>query len=301
MHKTELRKVLLTPDVVGNWLKPPIQRPFTNNAKVREVSDQIRSELEFPGIIHIGVLNDVLYLVDAQHRLEAWSMAGSPPIRADVRFVHFSSMGEIGEEFFRVNQHLVNIRPDDKLRALELTLPVLLEIRRHCPFVGYDHIRRNGSSPIISMSKLLRNWMASSAETPVSGGSASVHVAAQLQAASAKDLIDFLRLAHAAWGRDPEYARLWAGLNLTMCMWLYRNMVLDTYTERTTELTKQQFGRALSTLSSNGAYLDWLVSRNLSDHSRSPAYTRMKKVMLPRLREDLGTSRIYFPDPPWVS
>ena len=69
-------------------------------------------------------------------------------------------------------------------------------------------------------------------ETPTanSAGTSTMQIAESIDGESLQNLLAFLQTTHAAWGRDPEYFRLWSSLNLTICMWLYRRLVLDRNT-----------------------------------------------------------------------
>lgn len=74
----------------------------------------------------------------------------------------------------------------------------------------------------------------------------------------------------------------WGGLNLTPTMWLYRRMVITTYSPRTPRLTKEQFKNSLMSLSASGDYVEWLVGLQLSDRDRSPGYNRIKAIFAKR-------------------
>ena len=47
-----------------------------------------------------------------------------------------------------------------------------------------------------------------------------------------------------------------------------------------------------------GAYLDWIVGRRISDRDRTPAYNRIKAIFIERIQQDTG-KRIYMPAPAW--
>ena len=157
---------------VSGWLLPPFQRPLRVNEKVRALSETIKEDGGvIPGILTLGKLTGEkrMWLVDGQHRIEAFKLSGLAECICDARLCQFDTMAEMAEEFVELNSALVKMRPDDILRGLEGTIPALQIIRQGCAFVGYDQIRRNNTSaPILSMSALLRCWVGASTDTPTS-------------------------------------------------------------------------------------------------------------------------------------
>lgn len=309
--RSSMETLIISVDQVNQWKIPPFQRPLRVNSKVEGIAKEIReSGCEITGVITLGrVAKDpAMWIVDGQHRLEAFRISAVPEVIADVRIVSFDTMADMSEEFVRLNQHLVVMRPDDILRGLEPTTSSLRLIRKECDFVGYTHIRRNGvSGPILSMAAAIRAWTASTAETPASnaGGSSVSAMAAHMDDENAHNLVRFLQLAQAAWGRDREYHRLWAGVNLTLCMWLWRRLVLDRHraaTKRVIVISAAQFKQCLMSVSADKDYVDWLPGRTLSDRDRSPAYGRLKKIFVQRLRAESGDAKkAFLPQPAWSS
>lgn len=297
---------ILTPEMVNEWRIPPFQRPLRVNEKVRAVSEQIKQSECIEGVITLGRLSrdPTIYVVDGQHRLEAFKLSLLAEVIADVRVVTFDSMAEMAEEFSRLNSSLVKMRPDDILRGLELSTPALALIRKHCEFVGYDHLRRSGSSPIVSMSALVRCWTASLYETPsaANSGMSSAGMAQNMDPRSVENLIAFLNIALAAWGRDPEYHRLWGNLNLTLCMWLWNKLVLDRERigKRYIVLNAQEFKRCLMSVSADSDYLAWLPGRQMGDRDRSPCWARLKATFVRRITADSKTKPV-LPQPAWAS
>lgn len=298
--RTTVDTIEVTESLIRTWKNPPFQRPMKVNEKVRALATWIRdNDGVIPGVITLGVIGRDVYKLDGQHRCEAYVLSGCPIGYVDVRIHHFDEMAEMGLEFVNLNSHLVGLRPDDILRGLEGMSEALTKIRRRCPYVGYDFIRRSDKAPVLSMSVLLRSWAGSATEVPKSGGVSSAHLAREITEEDANTLIGFLDTAMGAWGRDAAYARLWSVLNLTLCMWLYRRLVVTPYSAKTVKLTREQFGRGLMSLSASDTYLDWLVGRSLSERDRAPAYARIKAVMSPRIEQDVG-KRVMFPAPAWT-
>lgn len=306
--QSKMETLIITQSMVANWKVPPFQRPVRINAKVQSVIQQIKSSETVEGVLTLGKVRSdpALYIVDGQHRLEAFKLSEIDEAIADVRVCMFASMADMADEFVQLNTALVKMRPDDILRGLEDSTPALRTIRKSCEFVGYDHIRRGTSSPIVSMSALIRCWNAASYETPASSNSglSASALAQNLDQQSVQNLIAFLSTAHAAWGRDPEYFRLWGNLNLTLCMWLWNRLVTDrerSGNKRYVVLDIPKFKRCLMSVSADGEHLSWLQGRNLGDRDRSPCYSRLKSIFARRLSEDAGGNKPSLPSPAWAS
>lgn len=308
--QSRMETLIITPLIVGEWRIPSFQRGLRISAKVREVCEEMKKTESLEGVITLGMIKGdkamTLYVVDGQHRLEAFKLSLLKEAIADVRIMTFASMADMAEEFVRLNTALVKMKPDDILRGLEQTLPALAQIRKHCEFVGYDGIRRGGTSPIVSMSALIRCWMAASFETPSSANhsGSSANMAQNLDPKSIESLVAFLNIAHAAWGRDPEYYRLWGNLNLTLCMWLWNRLVMERdrgANRRHILLTAQDFKRCLMSLSAESDYVQWLVGRMLGDRDRAPAYGRIKSLFVRRLTEENKGIKPLFLQPAWAT
>lgn len=299
--RTRVDTLLITPKALEQWLVPPFQRPVRINAKVTALAEHLKSEDGvLPGIITIGVLKGKLYIVDGQHRTEAFKLSGLEEGYTDVRYRYFDSLAEMGQEFVMLNSQLVRMRPDDILRGLEGMSEALKLVRLQLPFVGYDQIRRSMHSPIVSMSALLRSWFGSQKDIPGSSHLSAMETATSLTTEEAANMIEFMQLALKAFGRDPEYYRLWGGLNLTICMWLYRRIVVASYSPKVPRLPKELFGKCMATLSASPDYLDWLIGRQLTDRDRSPGYRRIKAAFVKRLEQEMNR-KVMLPQPEWVS
>jgi hypothetical protein len=308
--RSTMETLILTPDEVNKWRVPPFQRPVRINAKVQAIAEEMKTSGLIPGMLTLGKLSKdpALYVADGQHRLEAFRISGIDEAIADVRIVHFDTMADMADEFVQLNTAIVRMRPDDILRGLAPTLPNLQRILTECPFVGYGNVRRGDldSGPVVSISAVLRCWMAGAMETPTnsSNGMSINQIASTMDEESARRLVRFLNLAFDAWGRDPEYYRLWGACNLAVCMWLYRRLVMDkdrrgSYA-RVVVLNESQFKQCLMSLSAAPNYIDWLQGRLLNDRDRGPALTRIKQAFTKRLNEE-GLAKVSLPAPAWAS
>jgi hypothetical protein len=295
--------LLVTPAGLDRWKIPPFQREKRITVKVKELSDTIRGDDGvIPGIITLGKLQGATFLVDGQHRIEAFRMTGLAEGYADVRIMHFESMGEMADEFVTLNSPLVRMRNDDILRGLEATNEYLAAIRKKCPFVGYAHIR-SGGKIVLSMAPTIRSWFGSALPTPTAGPSSS-DAAKMLTEVETKRICHALSICHEAWGADPNNYRLWGTLNLAIVFWLWRRVVLGEDAERSkggparATLTPDQFMRCLMSLAADSHYTAWLVGRSLRERDRSACYGHIKKRFQGRLRTDLGKHAI-LPQPSW--
>lgn len=293
------------------WKIPPFQRPLRVNQKVIDVAETLKTSESIEGVLTLGkVAKDAAtYIVDGQHRVEAFKLSGLSEVIADIRLLVFPTLSEMADEFVRLNSSLVKMGPDDILRGLENSVSSLATIREACDFVGYGQVRRGDSSgPVVSMSTVLRCWVGSAMETPVttSFGKSIGAIAQSIDAQSVKDLTVFLLTAHAAWGREPENYRLWGALNMTLCMWLWRRLVLDRVrpgTVRYVVLSVAEFKQCLMSVSADADYVAWLVGRNMSDRDRSPAFARLKRAFAGRIAEigRGGGKKQLLPQPAWSS
>lgn len=296
----------LTLAEINNWRIPSFQRPVRVNDKVRALAETLKNEGVLTGVLTLGTLKSdpTIYVVDGQHRLEAFRISETRECYADVRIVNFDSMADMADEFVNLQTSLVRMRPDDVLRGLEASTPTMRLIRDRCSFVGYDQIRRGGpSSSLLSMSVALRCWSGSTHESPTNGGNSAHHIAKEMPELDAEQMVRFLNMARTAWGTDPQNFRLWGALNLTMCMWLWRRLVLDDgqdKTKRHVHITGEKFKQCLMAVSANADYVDWLVGRNMNDRDRAPCYARLKTIVQRRLSDD-GSAKVKLPQPAWAS
>lgn len=299
--KSEMDTLEVSIKDIKAWNRPPFQRPLRVNEKVRAIAERVKNDGGvLPGPLTLGVFEGKVYLIDGNHRREAGLLSGCDPLYADVRRLTFESMAAMGEEFVRLNSALVKFKPDDILRGMEGSLDSLQRIRKSCEFVGYDVTRRSEKAPMLSMSVALRCWCASGREVPMSSISATT-IASEISHDEVTNLISFLILAMQAWGRDPEYLRLWSALNLTLCMWLFRRVVLgEMASAKSARLSTAQWKRCMSALSADEHYLEWLIGRGLGEKHRSPAYGKIKSIVGNRAGADVG-KKLMLPSPAWAA
>lgn len=288
----------VTPELAKSWKKPGFQREVKINRKVEEVCDEIKQTEVIPGMFLIGVVDGVQYLVDGQHRREAFYMSGVKEAFLDVRYLYYDTMAELAEEYRKSNQHLVNMTPDDILKSMEEGNEQLRRLRKACPYIGYANIRRGPSTPVVSMSCVLRCWFGSAPEVPSIGGMSAADVANNMSSEEVTNLIAFMEVAIKAWGRDPQVHRLWGNLNMAICMWLYRKMVIGQYSAATKKIGHELFMKCLMSLSADDEFCSWLVGRSLTQIQRSPTYQRIKAHFAKRIEMETGT-KPRLPSPAW--
>jgi hypothetical protein len=296
--------MVFTPALLATFKVGSFQRPITVNAKVHQLAAKLKATggiLE-DSIIQLGVWMGFFYFIDGQHRGKAFLLSGLPEmlVKTTVTYYEDGPEGEkaMAQAYLDANRQIVRQKPDDMMRALECINPVVKQIKSACPFIGYDQVRRSDGSPVLSMSTTLRCWTASANEVPGGNSGSSMDNAENLSAADAKNLIQFLNIAFKAWGREPENHRLWAALNLTLCMWLYRRIVIGTYSQRSAKLDDDMFIKCLMGVSATALYIDWLVGRNTSERDRSPCYGRLREIFAKRIQLETG-KKPAMPSPPW--
>lgn len=309
--RTKMDVVLLTPESIRKWATPPFQRDKRVTARVKAVIEELKVNGGFiPGIITLGELKGATFLVDGQHRIEAFIQSGLSEGIADVRMCYFDTLSDMSEEFVRLNSPLVRMRNDDFLRGLEATNPMLAELRRRIPFAGYSNVRMRPttraartlpakSSKVILMSTALRCWYGSIV-FPTAGPS-SIECANMLDENEVRRLTHVMTICWEAWGAEPENNRLWGKLNISIVFWLWRRMVLREGLSRgskTTILTPDQFRLCLMALAANGRYVEWLLGRNLTDRDRPPCYAHMTSIFKGRMG-GMGIGRGYVPLADW--
>ena len=304
---SQMETMLVSREDALSYVVPSFQRPLRTNEKVRALAEDLKANGGFiSGVITLGKLKGdrAVYIVDGQHRMEAFKMSELGECICDVRTCTFDSMADMADEFVLLQQSLVRMRPDDVLRGLEGSSHALQLIRKTCPFVGYDQIRRGSDhAPIVSMAAIVKSWHGSKPETPsrVTGSLTASVIIREFDDAEITNLCKFLHVAHAAWGRDEAYGRLWNSLNIALCMWTYRRAVLDqdrSGGKRSTIMSTELFKKCLMTVSASAEYIDWLGGRTLTDFHRAPCYRRLKAMFLARLKaENVDNPRL--PSPPW--
>lgn len=296
--RTTLDTVILTPTIAKGWKLPSFQRPLKITSRVVDVVNEIKETQVIPGVITLGVIDDRHYLLDGQHRREAFLMSELGEVFCDIRYAHFENEAEMADEFIKVNSHLVTLKPDDILRGLEKSNKQLARIKREFPLVGYDNIRRGDRGPVVSMSALLRCWFGSQPEVPSLGGFTAKAVVESLTEEDVESMLKFCELARIAWGTAPEHHRLWLNLNLTVCMWLYRRLVITPYSANVKRISGDTFKKCLMSVAADGTYSDYLLGRNLRERDRSPTYSKVKAIFAKRIEEEEGY-KPRLPSPDW--
>ena len=288
-------QIEVTKQLIRTWKVPPFQRFLRITEKVRECIEVTRTTGKIPGVIYLGRYKGVLYLIDGQHRLEAFRLSELPSALAHVLIEDFTDMAEMGKRYVELCSSLVKVRADDRMHALEATHPVLQTVRTKCPFLSYGHGQLAVQKMTISASTAIRAWMSSQPETPSPRSFNVALMLKGLQSEGASGIIGFLTACHEAWSTD--YPRLWGALNLTLCAYIYRRTVLDP--DGKTPLTRGQFIQGMQGLSTNQRYQEWLLNRQLGSIHRAPAYKQIKITVQHHLKTIYG-GVIRLPKPIWM-
>lgn len=304
--RSKMDTLMLTPSIIEAWIAPPFQRPLKMNERVRAIAEELKHNGGvIDGVLTLGSVqgDTALYLLDGQHRVAAFRLSDLQECIADVRICAFANLGEMGDEFVKLNSSIVRMTPDDVLRGMEGTIPAIHNIKDACKFVAYNNVRRANGGPVLSMSSAIRGWFGSNGETPKQITTSAVVLAREMLAADAQELIKFLNLARSAWGEDPQNYRLWTALNLCLCMWLYRKLVIDKNTRGTRRyvvVNPDIFKKCLMSVAANTDYVDWLVGRGLSERNRAPCYLRLKSIFVSRLKLEYHNEKPTMPQPAWT-
>jgi hypothetical protein len=305
--RSKMDTILVTPQLLSEWQTPVCQRPLKVNSKVRAIAEELKNNGGvINGVLTLGTIGGKprpVYLLDGQHRCEAVKISELDEAIADVRIVDYDNLTDMGDDWVKLNSPIVRLTPDDTLHALENSIPALSYIRTSCPFVGYSNVRRNETSALVSMSVVIRCWHTAQSENlPTATHEAGQLLARDLVKFEYERLVVFLQMCRVAWGNDHEYARLWGTLNLTLCMWLYRRLVVPAVKgqKRHIIMTPEQFKKCLMSLSASSTYLDWLMGRKLSDRDRTPAFARIKRLFADRIEADTQ-QKVKLPQPAWSS
>lgn len=304
--RSTMDTLVITLGTTESWKKPRFQRELRITPRVKECAEQIRRDGVIEGVITLGKFDGETWLLDGQHRIEAFRMSELDEVLADVRIKWFDSMGDMADEFTRLNRALVSMRTDDIMRAFEETNACISMIRRRCPFVGYDHIRVGERSKIlISMATVVRIWFGTASDTPTQGPSSSEAVRL-LNDEQASMLCDFLTACFEAWGNERSNFKMWSAANIAILMWLWRRLILQTGLPpyrggtRVVVLERKAFINCLMALSADPQFSDWLVGRNLSERDRAPCYSRIRTIFGRRLATD-GVRNPRFPAGEWTT
>ena len=298
--RTEIKKVKLTPAMVGSWKAPSFQRELRVNTNVELLVQKLvaSDKPHLPGVITLSVFKDTTYLTDGQHRIKAFLLSELDSVSADVRTAYADSEAEMGEEFVQINSSIAALKPDHILKGLLGTSDGMRYIvKHHKNIVGFNQIRRREGSPVLSMSAFLRCWFASAKDVPRGGGVTAQGSVARFTLHEAETASEVLTACEIAWGMGPESYMLWNVLNLSLVMWVYRKMVLDSSNTatRSTKLTVNQFKLCLMQLAADDNYVGWLRGRSSNEFSQGPCYERIRRAFYKRYRAETGKAIIMPP------
>ena len=299
--KTRADYALVNHEVVESWERPFFQRPININRKVKDLASHIAASNPpaLPGVIWLAVYDGRIWIVDGQHRKKSFLISGVPEAFADIMYFYPDSLAEMGQKFRDLNRNLVSMEADDQLRSLEEDVESLKEIRRVCPFIVYGREKKKKTT--LSMSVAIRAWFGALTDIPTWPSEASYELVTNLNKEMTEDLTFFMNLCHSAWGDEPRKAKLWGFLNLIVCAWLYRRLVLSPNSSRSVKLTAKEFQACLVAIGNDQEYVDWLVGRNVAVRDRSPCYTRVKSIIVDYLAQANKGVRPSLPAPDWAA
>jgi hypothetical protein len=221
-------------------------------------------------------------------------------VQAELRWEFFDDYAKMALRFDKLQRHMAKMKPDDGLRALEHSVPVLAYIKKSCLFVGYGKIQRaESTSASLSMSVLVRCWVGSESAVPTSSPGAARELVQAMDQSTAERCVEFATLAFRAWENNSEFGPLWGTVNLTLCIWLYRRMVLAPSTE-VKPMTREQFGRFLMALTDDD-YIEFLRGKQMTRNSRNAVMTRLETRLTTFLKKvDPKVRRPCLPKRDWA-
>ena len=307
--------ILVTRDEIESWVLPPFQRPLKDNAKVDRYREKLR---ENEGCVSGGVITlgripgdpKMIYKVDGQHRLHAALTSGLDEFLLTIHIKLYPNFAAMALDYVELQDSLVPMTKDDILKAAMENIPQLRTIIKQCTFVGFDNIRRaTTTSKLISMSAALNCWIGSAQDTP-GAKSVPTDAARDLPEDEISNMCAFLNLCHSAWSNDVANHRLYGNLNLTMCAWMFRQLVLKSMSGVPRKLTHttmdaMTFRKCLLTLAADHNYVDFLFKRNMHERDRNPTYRKLKLIFIQRLNDEETRAgrpprkNLKFPAPAW--
>jgi len=109
MHRSETKQVSLA-DLCKIYRRPEFQRE-PNSSRIQEIKEDLLAEkkkygsIEPLGVIILGIYNNVTYIIDGQHRFEAYKQLDEPRYII-VQEWKCSSMQEMEDHFRRINRYV---------------------------------------------------------------------------------------------------------------------------------------------------------------------------------------------------
>jgi len=273
------------------WVVPEeVQRKYRETKKHEGLVEYIEENEEIPDVIMLGTLpNDpTIYIVDGQHRQVKFLASRVNEAFARIRWEEYDTMEQIGLAFYTANggKSLLT-SADDMLRSKHLSSPPLYRLVTECPFIGFDYIRFGDGGPVMSASAAVKSWIASGLDKPRSALGKSVGVLVDnVTDEETEDMIRFYKMCYKVWGKDKENRRMWLNINVALCAWLYRRLVLgQKKIGRLSSLTEEEFEYCLATLAANDIVKDSASAQSAHQQNagRYPQ-NESSKTLLPRYR-----------------
>ena len=307
-NSLEVKLMILTREEVESWRKPAFQREVSCTHAFYELVEQINERGFIASALTLGVWGGAFYKVDGNHRIMAFLASDRKEILAPVIIRQYADGGvgfiRMCEDFIEISKHIKTPTADNLLKALEGVERHVKLIRKSCPFIGYAHLWKNSSAPVVNMSRVIRSLIISKQEMPGSGftGGSAVELAKALTPEETHCLISFMRAAFKAWGRDKEFRPMWNALNLTICLWFFRRMSKgELFCGRGTPISVAHFSQCLLALSLNPRYLTLISQKGRRIHApetRNPICRELMKTFEQKLDAE-GLTDVPLPKPNW--
>ena len=260
------KDVLLTIDDLEYLMKPPCQRFVSKTKRVERLTEEMlkTGRLGVGILLVMGLPNGEVHLVDGNHRIEAFRNSGLKSIIVSVQTKSAKTYKDIAEEYIRCQCSLKTSTVDDKLKGIAVGHPPLQKIAQFCTFVTYKRASTR-SDCLISMSDVVHCWFDASTNPPTRySGDKGIPIEECAKLITDKDaacIIEWLLVCQISLGTVNRV--LWAPLNMTLCLWLYKQMVKGGCKGPCTRLKIAEFGRGLAGLV-NMKYTNYLKGLKLT-------------------------------------
>lgn len=313
-HCSRVVKIKLTPDVIKSWLTPYWQRPVRFNAKGRQLTEDIKLTRKLDSVMIVGVVKKRngkfdLYLVDGHHRKAAFLRSGAPYMDIDVKFVYVDKVEELSPLYLNCQEQITKSTANDNLQGLAVTNEVLQHIKSKCEFITYEGVRLGTIAHSINMSTVVQIWYDSMLDPPkkntLTPSVSITELAKKLTVDDADHIVQFMTLCRDNFEFKKLSSGLWLHINLVLCLWLFRVLVLREVWEggevyKVKHLTPRQFGVGLLGLKNDKYYLTLMRKKLNSSVDRKEAYQSIAKLFASNLRSCGVVSNPKLPRPQWA-
>lgn len=317
----------VTRQQLENWIEPDFQRRTYKNKNTEALTAMFNARLDaglkvkIPSTISFGRLksgseryngrlysDQELYTTDGLQRRGSALASRANEFSVCIRVEFFEQMNKMSEAFWHLNTNLVTMRPDDKLKAMSIEIPVVKALMTCRPgLIAFLGGKGGSKGRVMSCAKVLSNWYLSGRETPTNSAPAVTDIATEFPHDEIGPLTRFVMMADDAWEYNYQNnSRLRGQACMVICMWMYRHLVLNPVNpqKRHVRLEEKDFFKMLECLNVP-KFATWVGTS--MDKDRHKAFSLIKehfRVHLneenaKRVKEGLKKLTTNLPDPAW--